>query len=190
SSDTQLPPLRSIDDFLITNARFGRPDYQDKERWNNRIVNNLLYYQTNYLAVAVIAFGLVTYVRPLETIVGGGIFLGLAAVALYATNNRGDVQKYKKDYPAALVVGIVAVSTLVMYTLGSIVVFVFSIALPMLLVLLHASFRMRNLKNKVQNKVEAVGLKKTPMGVIMRALDQELSYFNKACLFLLTSIEA
>ncbi|XP_002130853.2 PRA1 family protein 2-like [Ciona intestinalis] len=175
ASDIQLPPVRSVDDFLIASARFGRPDYQDKERWNNRIVNNLMYYQTNYLIVAFVAFGLVTYVRPIETITGGGLFVGLAALALYATNNRGAVQKFKKDHPAILVAGIVGVSTVAMYMLGSIAAFVFSIALPMLLILLHASFRMRNLRNKVQNKVEAVGLKRTPMGVIMRALDQELS---------------
>lgn len=43
-------------------------------------------------------------------------------------------------------------------------------------VLIHASFRMRNLKNKMQNKVEAVGFKKTPMGVLLKALSQETNF--------------
>jgi len=59
SSDLQLPPFRNVDDFLLGGARFGPPDYEDKERWSNRILQNLMYYQTNYLAVAVMAFSLV-----------------------------------------------------------------------------------------------------------------------------------
>ena len=46
------PPLRSLDDFLLSSARFALPDVRDLDRWNNRIINNLLYYQSNYFLSA------------------------------------------------------------------------------------------------------------------------------------------
>lgn len=44
----QPPPLRTLDDFLLSSARFAVPDVRNLDRWNNRIINNLLYYQSNY----------------------------------------------------------------------------------------------------------------------------------------------
>lgn len=53
-ADVQPPPLRSLDDFLLGSARFAVPDVRDLDRWNNRIINNLLYYQSNYFLSAVL----------------------------------------------------------------------------------------------------------------------------------------
>ena len=36
--------------------RFEVPDTSDPGRWTNRVVNNLLYYQTNYFVSALIVF--------------------------------------------------------------------------------------------------------------------------------------
>lgn len=46
-------------------------------------------------------------------------------------------------------------------------------------ILIHASLRQRNMKNKLENKIEGVGLKKTPMGVILDLLDQQEDKMNK-----------
>ena len=40
-------------------------------------------------------------------------------------------------------------------------------------VVIHASLRLRNLKNKVENKLESIGLKRSPMGLMLEALGQE-----------------
>lgn len=56
SNDLELPPLRSLDDFLLESARFQIPNVKDLEKWGNRVVNNLLYYQTNYLFMSVVIF--------------------------------------------------------------------------------------------------------------------------------------
>ena len=40
-------------------------------------------------------------------------------------------------------------------------------------VLIHASLRMRNVRNKITNRMEHVGLKRTPMGIILEGLGQE-----------------
>ena len=43
---------------------------QNLDKWANRIVSNLLYYQTNYLVSAMIIFSLVAYAYPQEMLVG------------------------------------------------------------------------------------------------------------------------
>lgn len=48
----QPPPLRSLQDFLLNSARFAVPDVRDLDHWNSRIINNLLYYQSNYFLSA------------------------------------------------------------------------------------------------------------------------------------------
>ncbi|MED6240159.1 PRA1 protein 3 [Ataeniobius toweri] len=52
----ELVPLRSWDDFFPGSERFAKPDFTDMTRWNNRVVSNLLYYQTNYLVLAIAVF--------------------------------------------------------------------------------------------------------------------------------------
>ena len=55
----ELAPLRPLEDFVLSSARFQVPDLKDFERWANRIINNLLYYQTNYFLTALVIFLLV-----------------------------------------------------------------------------------------------------------------------------------
>lgn len=52
----ELTPVRPWDDFLPGSERFAKPDVRDLAKWNNRVVSNLLYYQTNYLALAIVVF--------------------------------------------------------------------------------------------------------------------------------------
>lgn len=46
-------------------------------------------------------------------------------------------------------------------------------------ILSHASLRLRNMKNRLENKIESAGLKKTPMGLILDLLDQQEENINK-----------
>ena len=55
-SSVQLAPLRSLGDFMLESARFQIPNIKDADKWTNRILNNLLYYQTNYFLTALIIF--------------------------------------------------------------------------------------------------------------------------------------
>lgn len=54
---------------------------------------------------------------------------------------------------------------------SSVVQKVLSLFFPV--VLIHASVRLRSLKNKLENKLESIGLKRTPMGILLEALGQE-----------------
>lgn len=40
-------------------------------------------------------------------------------------------------------------------------------------ILAHASYRLRNMKNKMEYKIEAVGLKRSPMGYLLLAMGQQ-----------------
>lgn len=44
---------------------------------------------------------------------------------------------------------------------------------------IHASLRLRNLKNKLENKMEVIGLKRTPMGIVLDALEQQEENISK-----------
>lgn len=58
----ELAPLRPWDDFFPGTDRFAKPEFGDLTKWNNRVISNLLYYQTNYFAVAVVVFLIVGWV--------------------------------------------------------------------------------------------------------------------------------
>jgi hypothetical protein len=60
-AEVQIAPLRSMSDFVLDSARFQVPTIKDPEKWANRVLNNLLYYQTNYFLAALIVFLLIGY---------------------------------------------------------------------------------------------------------------------------------
>ncbi|CAM9348873.1 unnamed protein product [Bubo scandiacus] len=155
--DVQVAPLRAWDDFFPGSDRFARPDFKDISKWNNRVVSNLLYYQTNYLMVAAAVVSIVGFLSPLNMLIGG----------------------LKKQYPTTFVVVIMLSSYFLISYLGDVMVFMFGITLPLLLMFVHASLRLRNIKNKLENKMEGIGLKKTPMGIILDALEQQEDSINK-----------
>ncbi len=57
--NVELAPFRPLNDFLLGAARFQVPNVKDLEKWANRVINNLLYYQTNYFVVLIAVFLLV-----------------------------------------------------------------------------------------------------------------------------------
>lgn len=52
----QIAPMRSLNDFVLDTKRYLPPTFNDIKRFNNRVVSNLLYYQTNYLALSSFVF--------------------------------------------------------------------------------------------------------------------------------------
>ena len=45
------------------------------------------------------------------------------------------------------------------------------------MVLLHASLRLRNMRNKLSNRMESAGLRRTPMGLFLDELGMESDKF-------------
>ncbi|XP_051794319.1 PRA1 family protein 2 [Acanthochromis polyacanthus] len=172
-ADVRPPPLRSLDDFVLSSARFAVPDVRDVERWNNRVINNLLYYQSNYLLWAGGFLLLLGYFRPFQMFVGATVVTLLFLGFVWAAENQAPIRRFRRNHPLICLLAILLASYLFISVLGGVAVFLFGIAFPVLMVLIHASVRLRNLKNKLENKLESIGLKRTPMGLLLEALGQE-----------------
>ncbi|XP_066474123.1 PRA1 family protein 3 [Tiliqua scincoides] len=177
--DVRLAPLRAWDDFIPGHDRFAVPDFKDVSKWNHRVVSNLLYYQTNYLVVAATVMSIVGFLNPMGMLLGGAVVALVFMGFVWASHNKDFIRKFKKHYPAAFVIVILLSSYFLISFFGGVMVFMFGITFPLLLMFAHASVRLRNIKNKVENQLENVGLKKTPMGIVLDLLEQQEESIGK-----------
>ncbi|XP_076984860.1 PRA1 family protein 3 [Tamandua tetradactyla] len=177
--DVQIAPLRAWDDFFPGSDRFARPDFRDISKWNNRVVSNLLYYQTNYLVVAAMMISVVGFLSPFNMILGGVVVVLVFTGFCLAAHNKDILRQMKKRHPTMFVMVVMLASYFLISMFGGVMVFVFGITFPLLLMFIHASLRLRNFKNKVENKLEEVGLKKSPMGIVLDALEQQEENINR-----------
>ncbi|KAF6715995.1 PRA1 family protein 3 [Oryzias melastigma] len=175
----ELAPLRPWDDFFPGADRFAKPDVSDLAKWNNRMISNLMYYQTNYFAVAVVVFLIVGFLNPFGMFLGGTVVTLVFAGSVWAGENKATIKSFKRKNPTLFVIGVMVTSYFLLSLFGGVMVFIFGITFPLLLIMIHASLRLRNMKNKLENKIEGAGLKKTPMGIIMDLLDQQEDKMNK-----------
>ncbi|XP_031832987.1 PRA1 family protein Jwa isoform X1 [Nomia melanderi] len=165
---SKLPPLRGLNDFLLEPSRFQLPNFNDFEKWGNRVVNNLIYYQTNYLYMSISIMLIVGSMNPSKLFVG---LLSMAAICgqcLFLFTNNEEICKIKKQYPQLQIIFLVVCAFFVIYTINSILVLLFGILLAFCVTFIHASLRLRHIKNKFVNKIEGMGLERTPMGIFLK----------------------
>uniref|UniRef100_A0A6Q2Y1H1 PRA1 family protein n=1 Tax=Esox lucius TaxID=8010 RepID=A0A6Q2Y1H1_ESOLU len=167
------PPIRTLDDYILGSARFAVPDIRNLERWNNRIINNLLYYQSNYFVSFLAVLGIVGYFQPFHLFLGATVVTLMFMGFVWAAENQAQIRRFRRNHPSLALCAILAASYFFLTVLGGVAVFLFGIAFPILLILIHASVRLRSLKNKLENKLESIGLKRTPMGLLLESLGQE-----------------
>lgn len=98
SNEIKLSPLRSLDDFLLGSARFQLPNFKDLDKWGNRVVQNLLYYQTNYFLMGVIMILTVTVLHPAQMACGGITILIMYGLFWYLVNSNRYVNMFFKMY--------------------------------------------------------------------------------------------
>ncbi|XP_045477377.1 PRA1 family protein 3 [Harmonia axyridis] len=173
----EIAPLRSLDDFILESARFQIPNYKDLEKWGNRVTSNLLYYQTNYFLLAILIIICVGALHPIKMACGFLVMLVIFGVFVYITNERAAASQFKRNHPIISILLILVGGYFVTYMLRSLLVFMFGILLPVFAIFVHASLRLRNLKNKLVNKVETLGLKRSPMGIFLEELGLEGDFF-------------
>ncbi|XP_041634252.1 ADP-ribosylation factor-like 6 interacting protein 5a [Cheilinus undulatus] len=180
----ELTPLRAWDDFFPGTERFAKPDTKDLAKWNNRVVSNLLYYQTNYLTLAVVVFLIVGFLNPLGMFTAMAVVSAIFLGSVWAGENRAIISNFKRQNPTAFLIAVMVASYVVISILGSVMVFMSAITLPLAMIFAHASFRLRNMKNKLENKIECAGLKRSPMGILLEALGQQEENIQKIQSFL------
>jgi len=107
--------------------------------------------------------------------------VSVAFLAAYAHASRAEVKQFKQDHPSLFTLACVTLVSFVVHQLGVVIVFMLGVALPVAFILLHASLRLRNARNKLANATEAFGLaKKTPMAVVLRemGIEPDLKYLS------------
>lgn len=128
TENVQLAPLRSLDDFLMASARFQLPNFSDYERWGNRVVKNLCYYQTNYFVMIAVWALLMTLYQPRVILVSASIL----AVALVGT--KFCVAKYGSPYDdphnVKLMLYVLLPSAVILYLMDLIVFVLFVLLVP------------------------------------------------------------
>jgi len=180
NTEMEVAPIRTLDDFLLTKSRFQIPNFQDEDRWFNRIIYNLMYYQTNYLISSALIFGFVLFARPQEMFIG--IFLmALVFGSIHLLQSRQlEVRNFKKNHPLVVTFLCFSVGYYLIYKLTSVAVFILGVLLPILFMIVHASLRMRNVMNKFTNVSNVLGFtKQTPMGLILEGVGIEPNFVQK-----------
>ncbi|XP_033939053.1 PRA1 family protein 3-like isoform X2 [Pseudochaenichthys georgianus] len=99
---------------------------------------------------------------------GSAIFLG----PVWAAENQDFMGSLKRVNHVVFGIGLAVTSYILLCMLGSIMWFLSAISLPLALILAHASYRLCNMKNMMEYKKEAVGLKRSPMGHLLLAMGQ------------------
>lgn len=56
SKACELAPFRSMSEFVLDGSKYLAPPMSDLKSFNNRVCSNLLYFQTNYIALSVVNF--------------------------------------------------------------------------------------------------------------------------------------
>ena len=199
----QIAPIRPLDDFILQTDRFKvsvfiistrsrshgnvscnhfsslffsfqLPDFNDLNKLNNRMTGNLLYYQTNYLISIIFIFTVISFCAPGKLVIGLLSLATATAVFLYLKKNRPAVEAFETAHPALTVVGIFIFGYFAVYMMDAVAVFLMATLFPILLIFIHSALRQRNFKNKINDTMESFGIKKTPMGVVLDFLGQEL----------------
>lgn len=173
SMGVEIAPLRSLDDFLLESARFQVPNFRDLDKWERRIINNLMYYQTNYFLLGIVIFTIVGVLHPVDLFLGFLSTCGAFSLFYYFINASASTRALKRNYPVVGLILILVAIHFAVYLLGSMLVFLMGILLPVAVTFVHASMRLRNIKNKLVNKMETISLKKTPMGVFLESIGME-----------------
>ncbi|EDW77266.1 uncharacterized protein Dwil_GK18178 [Drosophila willistoni] len=186
SGNLQLPPLRSLDDFILGSARFQLPNLKDFDKWGNRVVKNLLYYQTNYFLLFLTIYALMIFFNPTK-IVSGLIVQALIIAVIWQFFSV----KTKKNFIASrlgggnaqaaeqiaqqkwyILAGALIGGYLFLHLISAVLLTIFTLLLPISVTFIHASLRLRNLKNKVVNTFDGTLISaSTPMGALLDAVN-------------------
>lgn len=128
----QFAPLRGLDDFVLGSARFQLPNFGDFEKWGNRVVKNLLYYQTNYFFLAALEVLIIGLVQPTKVICG---FVAIAAVffailMIYGPNKISATQQLQNVNKYAVFGLLIGIAYIFLYMFDAVLLVLFVVLLP------------------------------------------------------------
>jgi uncharacterized membrane protein len=128
----QFAPLRSLDDFALESARFQLPNFGDFEKWGNRVVKNLLYYQTNYFILAAIELIIIGLVQPVKIVLGvvaiAAVFYAL--LMIYGPNKSSSTQQLQNVNKYAVFGLLFGIAYIFLYMFDAVMLVMFAVLLP------------------------------------------------------------
>lgn len=130
NSSLQFAQLRSLDDFLLESARFQLPNFNDIEKWGNRVVKNLLYYQTNYFVMAAAVSALIGLVHPAKIVYGIVLIGVLIYVMIKYFSSKTKMQVPEGTNKWIILGGVCGSSYFILYLLDAILIVLFAVLLP------------------------------------------------------------
>lgn len=140
---------------------FQVPDYTNLERWNNRVVQNFLYYQTNYFVITPVTYALFIFINPPKTMLG--LFVLAAFIWIIYQYSPNLPNRQENDKKLGLICGVIVACFIGLVAFSAVTYVLLMLLLPIVVAFVHASLRLRNIKNKMANLTLFVGLKNTPM---------------------------
>ncbi|CAD5227545.1 unnamed protein product [Bursaphelenchus xylophilus] len=174
SENLQFAPLRSLDEFLLDKARFQLPTFNDLKKWNNRIVTNLLYYQSNYFVFLAITLVLGSFIHAQDVMTGVAALGLLGFIGLFSVAKTPSAVNFRQEHPYVVLASLLTVGFFNIYVLPAIVVLLFIVLVPLLLVFVHASIRLRNFGSKWNYAVEKLQFRRTLMSQILDAINLDV----------------
>jgi len=99
----------------------------------------------------------------------------------YLSHIQEQVKVMKSEHPTLVMLATFCIGYFFVYQSGCISVFLMGVMLPILFTIVHASERLRNLKNKIASVAEVTGVaKKTPMALILGewGIEPDLKYIS------------
>ncbi|OZC07420.1 PRA1 family protein [Onchocerca flexuosa] len=173
-NSVQVPPLRSFREFFCDKSRFEIPPFRDLPKWNNRMLSNLLYYQTNYFAFMSLIILICASVQLRDVFIGLVAIMCVAAVLIFSLSSNSTFVQARRDHTFITLGAMLLSFYFFVYAIVPVVTVLFTLSLPLLLVLVHASTRLRSLKVKINHQLERVGLKNTVMAYLLERCGIEL----------------
>ncbi|UJR31112.1 hypothetical protein I4U23_018620 [Adineta vaga] len=164
----RIPPIRSIREFVGGNE-WSKPTFNPREfgELQNQVIANMIYYQSNYGAIAIPFLLLVAFFRPAAIIFGLAVFAVLLAGFVFTTKQRTALTVLAHDRPIVVLLVLLVIAFMVIKMFGTVFIFLLGIALPLSLIVGHATARTQTLQNKAENAVESLSLQATPMGLLL-----------------------
>ncbi|CAF0981701.1 unnamed protein product [Didymodactylos carnosus] len=175
SRSIRLAPFRSMKEFIGGDKWNIPPDFQNLNALQKQILQNLVYYQTNYLAVLASVFILVALYKPAAIIFGLLVTAIVLGAFVYLSKHGGALNSLKANRPLVMLAGILILSFFIIKFFGTIFAFLFGIVLPITGIVAHAAVRGATFQNKIANTVESLGLQETPIGWVLHSLGADES---------------
>jgi len=88
------------------------------DKFRNRVVSNLIYYQTNYAVLSLIFFTLVTYMNPLKMMLGILTITLFFCLLYYCDASQEQVKQMKREHPTLVMMATFLTAYFFIYQVG------------------------------------------------------------------------